>query len=91
MSAVDYGDYTVTTTDTPNGRTVTFAWKPGTPGANRDDLTAKAEAALAANKTYLAFANPTQAQAVAQVARLTRQVNALIRLALNLTDDVSDA
>lgn len=47
-----------------------------------DDLRAKAAAALAANSTFLAVTSPTQAQAVARVQRLTRQVNALIRLLL---------
>lgn len=46
------------------------------------DLHAKARAALTANATYLALANPTAAQNTAQIRRLTRQVNALTRLAL---------
>lgn len=46
------------------------------------DLHGKARAALDANRTYLALANPTAAQNTAQVRRLTRQVNALTRLAL---------
>lgn len=45
------------------------------------DLRAKAVGALASNITFLAIASPTQAQAVTQVKALTRQVNALIRLA----------
>lgn len=54
---------------------------------NRDGLHAKARQALAANATYLALPTPTNAQVVAQVARLTRECSALIRLVL---DDLSD-
>jgi uncharacterized heparinase superfamily protein len=54
----------------------------------------RARAAIAANLTYLALPAPaTQAQAVtqmlAQVAALTRQVDALIRLALGAFDDTT--
>mgnify|MGYP001568122297 FL=1 len=48
---------------------------------NTQLLLSKAAAALNNNQTYLGLASPTTAQAVAQVASLTRQVNALIRLA----------
>lgn len=58
----------------------------GTPAANQQTLTAKAQAALINNATFLVIGNPTQAQAVTQVQALTRQVNALIRLALNQFD-----
>ena len=52
----------------------------------RDDgddaaLLAKVATALTNNAVFLAVASPTNAQAVAQVKALTRQVNALIRLA----------
>ena len=53
----------------------------GTEAANLDALTKQARNALAVNAAFLALASPTTVQAVAQVRALTRQVNALIRLA----------
>jgi len=47
----------------------------------------RAQTALAANATYQAITNPTTAQAVAQVALLTKECNGLIKLALGLTAD----
>ena len=44
----------------------------------------KAEPALANNLDYLAQPAPTQAQAAAQIAALTRQVNVLIRVTFGL-------
>jgi hypothetical protein len=52
-------------------------------------LQQKALNALTSNSTYLGIGTPTTGQAVAQVASLTRQVNALIRLQLNLLDSTS--
>lgn len=57
---------------------------------NRDGLRAKAATALDANRTYLAITTPTTAQMRAQLERVTRQTNALIRLVVGLLDDVSD-
>lgn len=57
---------------------------------NREALLVKAAQALTNNATFLAIASPTQAQAVTQVKALTRQVNALIRMQLGDTADISD-
>lgn len=46
--------------------------------ANFASLVSKAQAAIAANQTFLAIGSPTQAQAVAQVQALTRQMDAVI-------------
>lgn len=57
---------------------------------NAATLQARAAAALTANATFLAIASPTQAQTLAHVQRLTKENNALIRLALGLLSDISD-
>jgi hypothetical protein len=54
--------------------------------ANEQTLRDRADQALAGNAAYLGLASPTNAQAVAQVAALTRQQNAVIRLILRKLD-----
>jgi hypothetical protein len=53
---------------------------------NRTAIEDAARQALADNRSYLAIASPTQAQAGAQVKALTRQVNGVIRLLLSQLD-----
>lgn len=50
---------------------------------NKEALLSKAEQALSTNATFLAIASPTNAQTLAQVKALTKQINALIKLAVN--------
>lgn len=61
----------------------------GARDVNGADLRAKAQAALAANATFLAIGSPTAAQTTAHAKVLTRECNALIRLALGLLDDTA--
>jgi hypothetical protein len=57
--------------------------------ANQETLQSRAQAALAANATFLALASPTTAQTLTQVKALTREATALIRLLLGQFDDTS--
>ena len=91
-------DTTVTLPDGSTVETITYADGsksvqytpfPGTPAANLTTIQARAQTALAANATYQAINNPTTNQAVAQVALLTKEVNALLKLALGLLSDVT--
>lgn len=54
--------------------------------AVKGSIIAKARAALTANSAFLAIASPTNAQVVAYQKLQARQLNALIRLALNAFD-----
>lgn len=47
---------------------------------NADTLRDRAAQALATNAAFLAVASPTNAQTLAQVKALTRQVNGILRL-----------
>jgi len=88
----DEGDYTRTITgepawDNPTAwLTVTLTPKAGTPAANADTIAGQARTALATNRTFLALGAPTNAQTLAQVQALTRQVTGLARLVLGQLD-----
>lgn len=56
------------------------------PDDNGDTLRQAARDALAANRAFLAVASPTNAQTLAQVRALTRQMNGLARLVINQLD-----
>jgi hypothetical protein len=83
----------VVRTESQAGYAEQVIFKPGTPARiaqdNREAIITQARAALKANATYLAIPTPTQAQAIAQVAQLTRECSALIRLALDELSDLS--
>ena len=55
---------------------------------NKLTLEERAIKALESNKTFLALTSPTNAQVLAQVKALTRQVNGVMRLSLNKLDKV---
>lgn len=69
---------------------VTTIPAPNSANANLATLQQRAATALTNNDAFLAVASPTTAQVTAHVKALTRQVNALIRLAQGLVTDISD-
>lgn len=95
---VDHGDGTGTLTRYDEaGKPVETVEVKGLPveppgEKNRRSIEDRLRQRLDANRDYLALATPTAAQQRAQVARLTRETNALIRLVLGLldTDDTGD-
>jgi hypothetical protein len=57
--------------------------------ANARQIETASRSALAQNKAFLALASPTNADVLAQVKALTRQMNGVIRLLLGQLDDAS--
>lgn len=57
---------------------------------NRLTLEEKARIAIDANKAYLALDPPTTAEALAQVDKLTNQMNAVIRLLVRELDEIDE-
>lgn len=72
-----------------NAYTLDPAWAGLTPD-NLGLILARARTALTTNATFLAIASPTTAQVAAQVKALTRQIDALTRLAIGDLSTVSD-
>lgn len=76
--------------------TPTVVWTPrpktvdeiaaDTAQANRTTIRTQAADALTANRAFVGLASPTNAQTLAQVKALSRQMNGLIRLQLSLLD-----
>ena len=54
--------------------------------ANRETIKAQARQALDVNRTFLALASPSQAQSLAQIRALSRQMNGTLRLLLGKLD-----
>lgn len=63
---------------------------PTAPVDPADALRTKAAQALTVNAVFLALPAPTNPQLITHVQRLTREINALIRLELQQLDDTSD-
>ncbi len=66
-----------------------YHWLGGDDRERMENMLGKIEQALTINATFLALATPTTAQTAAQVQRLTRENNALIRLLLSQLDDTA--
>ena len=77
-----FGTTVETMDDSAGNQTIINTPGTSSPMANQIAILTKAQAALAANSSYLAVAVPTTAQTTAQIAALTRAVNALIYITL---------
>jgi hypothetical protein len=75
----------------PEATLATLDTASATATTNKATLESRATTALANNATFLAIGAPSNAQIVAQAQALTRQVDALIRLALGRLDTITDA
>jgi hypothetical protein len=64
---------------------------PAIADANGATLRTRAENALTTNANYLAIGSPSNAQNLAQIRALTRQMNGSIRLDLGRLDTISDS
>lgn len=85
----------VTSANTAAIQTVINAYvlDPNWQGLQSDDqslLLSRLRQALATNQTFIAIASPTTAQVTAQAKALSRQVDALIRIAIGDLTSVSD-
>jgi hypothetical protein len=67
-------------------RALISATPEGAASVNEKVLRDKAATALTANQAFLDLASPSNAQVLAQVRLLTRQMNALIRLTVKQLD-----
>ena len=67
-------------------RALISATPEGAASVNEKALRDKAATALTANQAFLDLASPSNAQVLAQVRLLTRQINALIRLTVKQLD-----
>lgn len=68
---------------------ITASQTAQTSSTNQATLQQRAQAALNTNATFLALANPSNAQNAAQVQALTKECSTLIRLLLGLLDSTS--
>jgi|ERR1051326_944957 capsule polysaccharide export protein KpsE/RkpR len=66
-----------------------YVFDPNWAGGVAGFLTSKLTNALTTNATYLALATPTTAQNTAQIQQLTKEVNALIRQAIQALNSTS--
>jgi hypothetical protein len=73
---------------TPEETAAHEAWETG---QNIDEVRRQASASLERNKDFLALDPPTNAQNIAQIEALTKQVNGLIRTLLDQFDDIEDS